>query len=389
MRFNPIVNSTVYSGTFAWQVKDNGGGSDTLSETMNIATITSNDAPTLNAIPNVANIVPGATFSFTATANDPDPITTLTFSLVGAPTGAMIDPDIGVFTWTPNELNLLGTYVFKVRVIDDGTPALVDTETIVLNLLDSAIIDGDLVIGGTGGNDTLTVTPSKDLTQAIVKRGADMLGTYSFASVTGQIVVYGLGGHDKITISPKITKPSLLWGGYGNDVLTSGKGDDVLHGEAGNDKLLGGVGNDQLFGGSGNDVLTGGTGNNLLVGGDGNDALTGGVGRDVLLGGAGIDKLSGGNGDDLLLGGITSFASDPTSLNAIIAEWNSVSSYTERLAHLTGTSGGLNSSVFLNATTVFNDSAKDIFLGGGQSDYFIVSLLDTLDLKAGEVTLTI
>ncbi|MCC7018063.1 MAG: putative Ig domain-containing protein, partial [Rhodospirillales bacterium] len=31
------------------------------------------------------------------------PANDLTFSLIGAPLGASIDPDTGVFTWTPTE----------------------------------------------------------------------------------------------------------------------------------------------------------------------------------------------------------------------------------------------------------------------------------------------
>ena len=40
--------------------------------------------------------------TFTATATDADlPANTLTFSLSGEPVGASIDPNTGVFTWTP------------------------------------------------------------------------------------------------------------------------------------------------------------------------------------------------------------------------------------------------------------------------------------------------
>ena len=43
-------------------------------------------------------------YTFTAAATDVDvPAQTLTFSLVGAPAGAAIDSDTGVFTWTPTE----------------------------------------------------------------------------------------------------------------------------------------------------------------------------------------------------------------------------------------------------------------------------------------------
>ena len=42
--------------------------------------------------------------TFTATATDNDlPANTLTFTLVGEPTGAVDRPVSGVFTWTPTE----------------------------------------------------------------------------------------------------------------------------------------------------------------------------------------------------------------------------------------------------------------------------------------------
>ena len=60
-------------------------------------------------------------YTFDADATDVDvPPQTLTFSLVGAPAGAAIDPTSGVFTWTPSEAQGPGDYTFRVRV-SDGT----------------------------------------------------------------------------------------------------------------------------------------------------------------------------------------------------------------------------------------------------------------------------
>ncbi|MSR54390.1 MAG: hypothetical protein EXS09_14025, partial [Gemmataceae bacterium] len=179
--------------------------------------------------------------------------------------------------------------------------------------------------------------------------------------------VRGLGGNDKITVNAKITKPVDLYGGFGNDVLTGGSGDDRLFGEANDDRLIGGKGN------------------NLLGGGSGNDKLTGGTGRDVLIGGAGSDKLAGGGstGEDLLIGGSTSFDTDLTGLTNIFNEWNSTSIYEDRIAYLQ-TGGGLNGTTFLSVSTV-QDTEKDTLTGAGGLDWFLVSLLDKLDLKPGEL----
>jgi hypothetical protein len=68
--------------------------------------------------------------SFTATATDPD-LDPLSFSLVGEPAGASINPLSGVFTWIPTESQGPGAYTFDV-VVSDG--ALTDTETITVTV---------------------------------------------------------------------------------------------------------------------------------------------------------------------------------------------------------------------------------------------------------------
>jgi hypothetical protein len=80
-----------------------------------------NAAPVLSGVPASATIPELAAYTFTASATDPDlPAETLTFSLVGAPAGATIDPGTGVFSWTPAEAQGPGTYPFSVRVSDGG-----------------------------------------------------------------------------------------------------------------------------------------------------------------------------------------------------------------------------------------------------------------------------
>jgi len=60
--------------------------------------------------------------SVTNTATDSDvPANTLTYSLLGAPAGAVISTN-GVITWTPTEAQGPGSYTFTTRVTDNGTP---------------------------------------------------------------------------------------------------------------------------------------------------------------------------------------------------------------------------------------------------------------------------
>jgi len=88
-----------------------------------------NEAPVLAAIAN-KTIAEGATLSLTAAATDADlPANTLAFSLVGAPSGATIDPGTGAFAWTPSSAQAPSTNTISVKVTDNGTPALSDTKT--------------------------------------------------------------------------------------------------------------------------------------------------------------------------------------------------------------------------------------------------------------------
>jgi regulation of enolase protein 1 (concanavalin A-like superfamily) len=97
------------------------------------AVSSANPPPTLAPIP-PATADEGATFRFTASASDPDPAQNLTFTLIGAPTAASIDPVTGAFTWTTSETDGPGTYSFSIRVTDDGRPARSDTEPVTLTV---------------------------------------------------------------------------------------------------------------------------------------------------------------------------------------------------------------------------------------------------------------
>jgi hypothetical protein len=78
-----------------------------------------NNPPVLSNVPASATIPELAPYTFTATATDVEsPPEVLTFSLLGAPAGAAIDPSTGVFTWTPGEAQGPGVYPFTVRVGD-------------------------------------------------------------------------------------------------------------------------------------------------------------------------------------------------------------------------------------------------------------------------------
>ena len=91
----------------------------TTAHTIAASFLIDNNPPVIGNVPATATIPELSPYTFTATATDVEsPPEVLTFSLVGAPAGASIDPSSGVFTWTPGESEGPGVYPFTVRVND-------------------------------------------------------------------------------------------------------------------------------------------------------------------------------------------------------------------------------------------------------------------------------
>ncbi len=88
------------------------------------------DTPVLAAIGN-KTVIKDATLKFKAKATDADSGQVLSYSLINAPAGAKINKTTGAFTWKPASA---GSYTFKVRVTDDGTPPLYDEEQITVTV---------------------------------------------------------------------------------------------------------------------------------------------------------------------------------------------------------------------------------------------------------------
>jgi hypothetical protein len=64
----------------------------------------------------------------------------------------------------------------------------------------------------------------------------------------------------------------------------------------------------------------------------------------------------------------------------------SVNNYADRLAHLTGTSGGLNGGKRLDGANVLHDTAVDILLGGAGLDLFFAKLANPARDSLGDKT---
>src|SRR5205807_679865 len=136
--YTPDAN---FNGTdsFTYRAIDDGGTDFGGVNASNTATVTLtvnpvNDAPALDTIGN-RTIDEQTLLTFTAHATDVDvPANALTFSLLGAPEGAVINAATGVFSWTPTEAQGPADYRFTVRVTDDGSPVMFDEELIAVTV---------------------------------------------------------------------------------------------------------------------------------------------------------------------------------------------------------------------------------------------------------------
>jgi hypothetical protein len=142
-----------------------------------------------------------------------------------------------------------------------------DVRNIVLDVANDGAVD-TTTINGTGGNDTIRITPN-----------------------AGAVDVTGLAA------AVRIEGPEAA-----NDLLG-------VNGLGGDDTISGGVGLAALIklgidGGAGNDTINGGDGAETLLGGDGNDAIDGNGGADTALMGADDDTFvwDPGDGSDVVEG---------------------------------------------------------------------------------------
>ena len=80
---------------------------------------TENQAPTVANQP-IYRAIPGHTIALPIVASDPEQ-GSLSYMASDLPEGAMLDPNTGVFHWTPTEDDLGPDYA-RFTVADDGTP---------------------------------------------------------------------------------------------------------------------------------------------------------------------------------------------------------------------------------------------------------------------------
>ena len=161
------INST--TGAFAWtptadqvrshtvrvQVNDGNNGSD--FEDVSITVTESNVTPVLETIGTQSGDELSQ-ITFIANATDGNSGDTLTFSLVGAPTGASINFTSGAFAWTPTEMQD-GAPSITVQVSDSRGGTASETITVTVSEVNTApVLDAITTPKGVARPDTLTFT---------------------------------------------------------------------------------------------------------------------------------------------------------------------------------------------------------------------------------------
>ncbi len=130
--------------TFTVKVCDNAPTQGCDEEEITVTVNEVNLSPILSSIGNrTINELTTLTINTVVVDNDL-PANIITYSLIGAPTGAVISA-AGVFTWTPTETQGGGVFTFTVRVCDNGSPQLCDDEeiTVTINEVNTApVLDG-------------------------------------------------------------------------------------------------------------------------------------------------------------------------------------------------------------------------------------------------------
>ncbi len=139
-------------------------GTGSASDTWTVNTVI-NHPPILTGVPTEATIQEQVPYTFTAGATDPDgPVPPLTFSLVGAPSGAAINPATGQFTWTPTAAQGPGDYTFTVRVSDGGANT---DQVVTLHVTERPLLHPAFALTST--QDPYAPRPSASATEAFVK----------------------------------------------------------------------------------------------------------------------------------------------------------------------------------------------------------------------------
>ena len=304
--------------------------------------------------------LPGhATVRILLSATDADG-DSLTFSLDQAPVGARIVKRFPnapfspmYFEWTPTApTHGPGVYDVTIRVTDDGSPNLSDTESFQIIVYDSnatAVQDGStLNVIGTAQNDKIKLGRRMN---GMLRVKAQGLKQDFDPTTIERIAVYALEGNDKVKLKANVDLPAIVFGGKGKDVLKGGAASDILIGGDDDDKLVGGPG--------------------------GRDVLIGGLGADILKR-KGSSSMSQADAGGLVIAGYTRYDNDLASLLAIQDIWADPNlSLAQRFEQLTN--GGHSSEIDLPKATPMLVQSRDAVMDDAVADKIVTSSTEGID----------
>ena len=207
---------------------------DAVQWRMIVPQVSDNTAPVLAAIPPMS-VNQNALLTFSASATDVDvPADALTYSLLGAPAGAIIHPATGVFNWTPTESQGPGSFNFHILV---GDGDLTHDQAITVNVriplpspdldtdgdgisdllehafvTDSGVPNGNpfRVTGANAGNITLGFPWNWQSSRLAwrIRHGHDPSDIAAWPVIDpGTITITREGDIDRITVTPAMTYP--------------------------------------------------------------------------------------------------------------------------------------------------------------------------------------
>jgi len=342
--FTPADNGSYVVNLTVTDVDELGVHDATDSETLSV----DNVAPTAG-IDGPAEGVHGQAVTFTLTADDAADDEAAGFTYVinwgdgqtETVTATPGNTSIGVsHTYAAN-----GDYTVSVTA-EDKDDAVITAATLDVSISNVALVDGNLMVAGTDGNDRISFVPkgkqSADGSTIRVFLNGESKGTFSGVK---QLTVTAQEGDDRVHLAGSIRVPAFVDGGDGNDRIKGGKGADVL------------------------------------LGGDGDDFINGHQGNDVVIGGEGADHLMGGPGEDLVIGGTVTFADDQAKLDALGALWGGTGKFSDRVTALRSGTEDVTLSLSGTSPTVQQDDARDWLNGVSGTDWLFADL--SLDKVVG------
>lgn len=194
----------------------------------------------------------------------------------GTPDGTLVISDVepGNTGSGPRRLTRVNNKLFFTA--DDGTNG---EELWVLDsslpdpAVSASLVGGKILMNAPSGVALdLLVTLDAGTSEIVVASRMSGMATTEFRFPAASVTVgleATLGPLNDRFDSSALDLPVTVFGGSGNDSLTTGAGSDLLSGNEGQDSLVSGGGSDQLLGGNGNDTLTSGAGTDSLDGGGG------------------------------------------------------------------------------------------------------------------------